>query len=357
MNYEKKQQQLYPLLKPFSAMYSGIMQVRAAAYKHKVLRSQKSKNFCVAVGNISWGGSGKTPLTLWLLNWAEQNSLLPAVLTRGYGGKTEERPLLVKTSTNANESGDEPLMLARKFPASYIIADPVRTRALDWLTAHTKANFVILDDAMQHLAVQRDLNFVLLKDTDLTENWGKVIPAGPWRENASALQRASAFMLRADEKQFEKIKTLAAQKLAPFKKPVFAFTLKPEGLAPLGPEAEKKYGQVMLSTLNNQAYALCTAVGTPKSVRQSAASLLGYEPEQEFVYPDHYKFTAEDLKKIAKTELPVVVTAKDAVKLLPLLHNCKQEYFVLESSVQFGPVMFCDSTFEEWFKAQYKELA
>ncbi len=358
MDYEKTQKTLAPLLAPASALYSAAMRLRAKAYAGGIFASQKPESFCVAVGNISWGGSGKTPLTDWLLTWAEAQGLTPAVLSRGYGGHSETRPLAVTPTTSPDKSGDEPLMLARKHPTAHILADPSRRRALDWLKAHTKTDFIVLDDAMQHLAVKRDLNLVLLRARDLGEEWGKVIPAGSWREGPKALERADAFMLRATPQEVPGLEPLARRRLAPLGKPVFPFTLKPVSLLPLGTEAEQRYGAgAMLSGLEKAPYALCTAVGTPESVGQSATEFIGYAPQAEFIYPDHYKFTPEDVRKMAEQPLPLVVTAKDAVKLLPLLQYAgSPQCFVLESIIQFGPALFTAQTFAEWFAGRYNSL-
>lgn len=356
MNYLNAQRKLAPLLKPAAAAYSGIMRLRERAYAHKIIGSQKPESFCVAVGNISWGGSGKTPLTDWLLSWAENRGLLPAVLTRGYGGESETRPLVVKPHTPPDESGDEPLMLAQAHPGAFILADPSRRRALDWLNASTKANFIVLDDGMQHLAVQRDLNLVLLRPKDLGDEWGKVIPAGSWREGPNALKRADAFMLRLNGEDFTALAEKAKKRLAQFERPLFSFDLLPAGLKALGHATESEHGESILRSLNNSPYALCTAVGTPESVRKTAASLLGYAPAEEFIYPDHYKFTPQDIRQMAKHNLPLVTTTKDAVKMRPLLANeIRLHCFVLESTVSFGPVLFTDKDFPGWFAAAYSD--
>ena len=353
MDHQKAQKNLAPLLKPVGSLYSSLMSLRARLYLGGLKKSRKPKAFSVAVGNISWGGSGKTPLADWLLGWGKNRGLTTALLTRGYGGKSEERPLLVKPHSTPAQSGDEPLMLARSHPESYILADPRRSRALAWLEASTTANFIVLDDAMQHLAIGRDLNLVLLRAKDLTDEfWGKVIPAGEWREGPSALARASAFLLRMPPEAFAEAGELIKKRLAPYNKPIFSFDLCPAGLTALGKPEQP------LKSLGGRAYALCTGVGSPEQVARSAEILLGAPPARLLAYPDHHKFTAADLKQMSKLRLPVVMTAKDAVKIEPLLlGGLEMEGYVLESRVIFGPVMLAGRDFESWLEERRHELA
>lgn len=353
MDYKKTQKNLAPLLKPAGSLYSFLMRLRARAYAGGFKKSRKPKAFTVAVGNISWGGSGKTPIAGWLLDWAKEKGLKTALLTRGYGGKAAKRPLHVKAHTSPNESGDEALMLARAHPESHILADPVRSRALDWLEAYSSVNFIVLDDAMQHLAVERDINLVLLRAKDLSDDtWGKVLPAGEWREGPRALSRASAFLLRMPREAFAEAEANIKKRLTAFEKPVFSFDLVPSGLSALGKTDE------LLKNLDGRDYALGTGVGSPEEVARSAKALLGAAPTELFIYPDHHKFSPTDLKQMAKARLPLVITAKDAVKIQPLLYGgFDLECYVLESRVSFGPAMFCEHSFEAWLEERWKEFS
>lgn len=353
MDYKKMQKSLAPLLGPAGSAYSAIMSLRAKAYAAGLKKSRAPKAFCVSVGNIAWGGSGKTPISDWLLGWGKAKGLNTALLTRGYGGESEERPLLVKAHTSPEQSGDEPLMLARRHPESYILADPNRRRALDWLEANTTTDFIVLDDAMQHMAIKRDLNLVLLRAEDLAnETWGKVIPAGEWREPPSALSRASAFMLRMNPEAFAAAGELVKKRLSAYERPVFSFMLSPIGLLPLGKN------EPLLNNLNGRPYALCTGVGSPEQVAESARTLLGAEPERSFIYPDHHKFGPADLKLMSKAGLPLVMTAKDAVKIQQLaLGALDLECYTLESRVDFGPGMFCELGFADWLAGRWHELS
>ncbi|MDR2893260.1 MAG: tetraacyldisaccharide 4'-kinase [Deltaproteobacteria bacterium] len=361
MDHRKAQNTLSPLLKPLSLGYAAAMRLRASAYANGLHESRKPTGFCLSVGNVSWGGSGKTPLTGQLLAWAAETGLKTVVLTRGYGGKAPAHPLLVGADTPAAACGDEPRMLADQHPEAAIIVDPVRKRALALAEAELQPDLYILDDGMQHLAVQRDLNLTLLTPEDLTSGWNRVIPAGSWREDQTALKRADAFMLRASEQDFPSIAAIAAERLAKYEKPLFSFDLKPLALLPLaaplrqtpatappattparhGAQPSDNKTEPAVNNLSDRPYALCTAVGTPDSVRRSVTEFTGRAPQREFIFPDHYAYRAQDLADMSLARLPLVTTAKDAVKLRPLLSGFPDlEILVLQAGVVFGPTLF-----------------
>ncbi|MCL1889379.1 MAG: tetraacyldisaccharide 4'-kinase [Desulfovibrionaceae bacterium] len=345
MDYLLAQEKLAPLLRPLSFLYAAGMGLRARAYSAGLLPSRDPGVFCVSLGNISWGGSGKTPMAGWLLRWAAERGLMPAVLSRGYGGRSEERPLLVKPWTSPETAGDEPLMLAQAHPQARILADPSRRRALRWLKTNSRADFIILDDAMQHLALRRHVNLTLLLPEDLGAGWGRVIPLGSWREGPKALERADAFMLRASPEESEELLEIAGARL-PEGKPVFAFDLAPVALRAL----EAETGGDRTDHLHGRDYALAAAVGNPASVRRGLTTLLGRPPSREFIFPDHYFYKTADLRDLRRFSLPIAITAKDAVKIRALLsEKDRGRYFVLESELCFGRKARAPEDFASWF--------
>ncbi|MCL1915822.1 MAG: tetraacyldisaccharide 4'-kinase [Desulfovibrionaceae bacterium] len=345
MDYLWAQKKLAPLLRPLSFLYATCMSLRAGAYSAGLLPSLDPGVFCVSLGNISWGGSGKTPMAGWMLRWAAERGLTPAVLSRGYGGRNEERPLLVKPWTSPEAAGDEPLMLAQAHPQACILADPSRRRALGWLKANSRADFIIMDDAMQHLTLRRHVNLTLLLPEDLGAGWGRVIPLGSWREGPKALERADAFMLRVSPEESEELLEIARERL-PEGKPVFAFDLVPVVLSAL--EAEP--GGDGTEYLRGRDYALATAVGNPASVRRGLTLLLGRPPAREFIFPDHYFYKAADLCDLRRSGLPIATTVKDAVKIRTLLSEKDRcRYFVLESELHFGRTAHAPEDFAAWF--------
>jgi tetraacyldisaccharide 4'-kinase len=167
------------LLSPPAALYAAVMSLRAAAYARGVLPSWRPPRPCVSVGNIRWGGTGKTPVCSWLLDWAAQSNKQCVLLTRGYRAHPPNLPFLVEPDTSPDEAGDEPLLLARANPAAKIVVDPKRARAGKWAWDAWQPDLFVLDDGLQHMAVARDVNLALLTPQDLDTDWNKVIPNKP----------------------------------------------------------------------------------------------------------------------------------------------------------------------------------
>ncbi len=265
------------------------------------------------MGNIAWGGAGKTPLCRWLLDWAWARGLRPALLTRGYGAKPSRFPYEVRLHSPADFAGDEPLYLKRGRPEAAVVVDPRRVRAGTWAREHVRPDIYIYDDAFQHLPARRHVNLVLLRPVDLTSQWNRVLPAGSWREGASALRRASAFLVKAEPAQAEELVQLARRRLDGLglaDRPVFAFHLAARGLTRLdGTAASRPAGP----------YLLASGVADPAGPAATAERLLGRPPARRLDFPDHHPFTAADAAAIAaeaaSLSAAVVCTPKDAVKL------------------------------------------
>ncbi len=359
---------LGPLLRPLSLPYSLFMAKRRSLYESGVLPRFSPACPCVAVGNISWGGTGKTPFVSWLLDWAEEHSVRAVVLTRGYGGNPGKTPLVVAQNTPPENAGDEPLLLARCHPQSRVVVFPRRSVSGRFAEETLRPELFVLDDGMQHLAVRRDADIVLLRPQDLKEEWNAVIPAGSWRENKSALSRAAAFAVKARPEDFARLAPLAQKHLGEFGIPLFSFTLAPKGLRPLfhkaGGDALPMADTPAACTraiflpadtpYRNAPYILISGVGDPAQVENDVTAFMGRPPVQHFDFEDHHPYTPVDVQAVlslSAAPLPIVCTAKDAVKLerfAPLLAN--HPVLVLETEVRFGPALFSSTDFPQWWK-------
>lgn len=342
------QRRLRPALLPFGALYSLALRLRRAAYESGRPGSWRPNCPVVSVGNIGWGGSGKTPLCGHILDWAEAREEHALVLTRGYGAKPGRLPLLVTPGADPAECGDEPLLLARSHPLARVVVDPVRRRSGPWAYERFDPDFVLLDDGFQHLPVARDLDLVSLTPNDIAAGWNRVCPAGTWREGASALARASAFLVKTPADRADELLHAGMRRLARFDRPVFTFHLRPDGLTRLdGTPAAPGDGR---------DYALATGIADPAQAAQTAAMLLGRPPRALIPFADHHAFAAQDVARIrdAAAGARVVVTAKDAVKLAGA--PGAEDFLVLRVSVAFGPHA-APAPFDQWFAARFDELA
>lgn len=326
------------------------MRVRSSLYERGLIRSWEPQALTVSIGNIGWGGSGKTPVAGWLLQWAQQKGLRSLLLTRGYKAKPVQYPYLVKPGALAEEAGDEPLMLATEHPYANIVVDPVRTRGGRWATAEFKPKLVILDDGFQHMAVKRHFNLVLLRPEDLKKQWNRVIPAGSWREPLSALKRADGFMIKCGPEEFKHYLPHIYDRLDSYRKPVFSFHLRPTAVRNvLGGQTRRGF--------RDAPYLLVTGVGEPEQVKQTAINYLGYPPERHIIYPDHHSYTKNNVRDMQNAAQrlnceAILCTPKDAVKLGPM---CSEEFWQFNLRTQFGPSTIGPNTpFDAWWNRRWE---
>jgi tetraacyldisaccharide 4'-kinase len=303
------------LLRPLGHVYGLAMRLRASAYSQSLFRSWDPPVPCLSVGNISWGGTGKTPLTSWLAGEMLAMGRSPLILTRGYKARPLEYPHLVRPDDDPALAGDEPLLLAHLHPNVRVVVDPVRRRSGPWAMERFSPDVLLLDDGFQHLGVRRDLDIVLLTPGDLTHGWNRVLPAGTWREGVGALQRAHVLLINQTAVPGTDLGHLAhivRTRLRAAGKPWFPFQALPVGLRSLSS------GESVTLEPEHQ-YLLVTGIANPERVALSAEQLLGRPPAERFTYPDHHAYTAADVRAIREAcdrlNGVAVTTAKDGVKL------------------------------------------
>jgi tetraacyldisaccharide 4'-kinase len=349
---EELQQRFAPLLRPLGWLNAQVMRMRARLYERGVLRQWEAPVPTVSLGNVSWGGTGKTPMTSWFMKWAANRGMEAAVLTRGYGARPHSVPLRVQPGNLVEEAGDEPLMLAKEHPDAHVVVDPVRTRGGKWLFEHYSPGIVLLDDGMQHMAVKRHADIVFLRPSDIAQNWNRVIPAGSWREDESALRRADCFMIKASPDYFKKINSHVRKRLGNLNRPVFSFSLSPKGFTQvLTGKFEKDFF--------GEPFLLVSGVGNPAQVQRAARRYFNYKPVDHMVYRDHHSYCKADVLDILTTAKRrgaryVLCTQKDAVKLGPM---CTEDFWAFSLRVDFGPSCFAQgSSFGVWWNRRWKTL-
>ncbi|MDD4952717.1 MAG: tetraacyldisaccharide 4'-kinase [Desulfovibrionaceae bacterium] len=345
------QRRLRPVLSPFGYAFGLIMRLRRYLYETGRLPRWTAPCLTVSVGNIGWGGSGKTPLAGWLLGWAAQRGLQAALLTRGYGARPEKYPYLVGAESLAEEAGDEPLLLARENPGARVLVDPRRRRAGALACRLYNPALLVLDDGFQHLAVERDLDLVLLRPRDLLSQWNQVIPAGTWREGAEALSRAGAFVLKSRKTTFDKLRPVMEKRLGALGRPVFQFSLVPRGI-------RRVLGREWANDFDGARYLLVSGVADPSQVKRTARRYFGYPPERCMEFRDHHMFTKNDADDILAEARSagceaVLCTPKDAVKLGPL---AGAGFWTFDLELVFGQSMFTASNFDVWWTRRYEAL-
>jgi tetraacyldisaccharide 4'-kinase len=290
---------LWPLL-PISRVFAALVRLRRWLYHRGVLRSCRLPVPVVVVGNLTIGGSGKTPLVLWLVGRLLEQGWRPGIVSRGYGGSGEE-PLAVGVSSNCSLVGDEPLLLARRTGVPVFVGRDRPAAAQALLAAHPACNVIVSDDGLQHYRLQRAVELVVFDGRGLGNGW--LLPAGPLREPLQRLPGAAAVVWNGSRDQ--RVEE-AARRLPQFDmRLVGQRFLAANGVA-RSCDAEALKGRKL--------HALA-GIGDPRRFFQQLRSLgLDF---QEHPFPDHHPYQASDLAFAADGVL--LMTEKDAVKCAPLV--------------------------------------
>lgn len=317
------------LLLPFSWLYGIVVTIRNWMFDSGIKKSQPIPGPSICIGNITVGGTGKSPLTAYIAKLFEANR--PVILSRGYGRKTQGLQVANPSST-ASEIGDEPMMYWTNFNHQIpVVVAEKRQIGVDWIRQHQKDSLILLDDAFQHRAVKAGLNILLMTyDRPVFRDF--VFPAGNLREPRAGMKRADiALITKCPEQLSEKDKT-------PFRKRI---PLKSEHIF----FSEVIYGE--LKGLFGAVWEpfdqliLVTGIAQPEPLYRFLAE---NHPVEAIKFPDHHSFTLADIQQIqqkvatfANQRCAVVTTEKDAVRFAEwqdVLSASKIPFFVQSISLK-----------------------
>lgn len=184
---------LWLLLLPLSWLYGLVSGIIRLLYRLGLKRAWRAPVPVVVVGNLTAGGNGKTPVVIWLVEQLQKRGIRPGVVSRGYGGKAAHYPLLLTPDTTTAEAGDEPVLIYQRTGAPVAVS-PVRSDAVQALLAEHDVQIIITDDGLQHYALARDKEIVVIDGVRRFGN-GWCLPAGPMRERASRLKSVDAVIV------------------------------------------------------------------------------------------------------------------------------------------------------------------
>lgn len=302
--------------------YGVVARLRALLYYWGWLAQRRLPVPVVSVGNLTLGGTGKTPVVIMLVDWLLSQGKRVAILSRGYRRTSRDPYLLVSNGeqllVGPNEAGDEPFLMAQRCPRAIVAVGADRYELGRWVLDRFPVDCLILDDGFQHLGLYREVNLLLVDATD-AEGLAALVPAGRLREPLQAARRASAIVVtRADVPAQV---TEVCQRLQAMIGPVPALIqvqFRPESLWSVVSGASQP-----LSWSKGKTALLCSAVGHAGSFRALVESI-GIEVLDEVVYVDHHAYTSQDVERlrVRATELQaelVLTTEKDACKLAALL--------------------------------------
>ncbi len=315
------------ILPPLSVLYNAVTRTRLSLYRRGTFHSTKLDRPVISVGNITAGGTGKTPLVEWVARTLAAAGKKVCILTRGYGRENPDRMVIVsdgrKVLATPSEAGDEPFLLATNLTGvSAVISNADRVAAGNEAIKQFGADCFVLDDGFQHLRLQRDLNIVTI---DATNPWGggNLLPYGRLREPLSGLSRADVIVItRTDQvKELDAIHTEIRKHVPNI--PVFQSQMRTSRITPLSDSS---------GALVPPVAAFC-AVGNP----QSFFNAVPYELAFEKSFADHHRYSQSEIDSLIDAATlaganSLITTAKDAVKLRSLSFSLP--CYVLEIELQ-----------------------
>lgn len=303
---------------PLSYLYAGIVKSREIAYRRGILQTKRLDTPVTAVGNITAGGAGKTPLAMWIAEFYARSGKHPVIISRGYKGIRDSDPMIVtdgeKIRATPREAGDEPYQMARLLKSIPVIvgADRYEAGLLAEKTFHP--GVIILDDAYQHIQLHRQLN-ILVIDGEKSGLDAGILPAGPLREPLSGIKRAGAIVVTHNDRIENR--TALTENLKKYNEnaPLFFCRHRPDRLMNLKTCLPEK-----LAVLQGMRTAAFAGIGRPesfkKTMEQVGANILYFK-----AFPDHYRYDRKDVERLLEESKNagadrVITTAKDAVRLL-----------------------------------------
>jgi len=273
-------------LLPLSQLYRAVIYVRRWAYRAGLFATQRAPVPVIVVGNLTTGGTGKTPLVIWLAGYLKSLGYQPGVIARGYGGRARHWPQQVRSDSDPATVGDEAIVIARRARCP-IAVGPQRAAAAVALVEHGGCDIVISDDGLQHYGMARDIEIIVIDGVRRLGN-GRCLPAGPLRETPARLREADLIVSNgvAGRGEFA-MRYIASHAVA---------VLDSRHAAPL-------------DTFSGPVHAVA-GIGNPDSffslLRGKGLQIIAH------AFPDHHPFSAEDLD--FGDDLPILMTEKDAVK-------------------------------------------
>jgi tetraacyldisaccharide 4'-kinase len=283
--YEKPQPN--PVLTPFEALFRQVVKLRRWLYRQGLKRVSHFPVPIIVVGNLTVGGTGKTPLVIWLAQFLREKGFKPGIVSRGYGASLGRRPLQVSENSDAHAVGDEPVLIVRRTGCPVFVF-PERAEAAKVLLERTDCDIILSDDGLQHYALSRDLEIAVVDGVRRFGN-GRCLPAGPLREPVERLNSVDLRIYSGKTPPNEYGMSLVGE---------MAVNVQDEGL--------KK----PLRSFAGIALCAIAGIGNPKGFFSHLRNF-GLEFDwREF--PDHHKYRSEDLG-FAQSH-PVLMTEKDAVK-------------------------------------------
>lgn len=315
------------LARLLSVPYRLAVQARIWGYAAGWLPSRRLPGWVISVGNLTVGGTGKTPVVIWLVNHLLKRGYRIAVLSRGYKRRSREAFMLVSDGKQVlagpETAGDEPHLIATRCPGAPVAVGSDRYRLGCWLAQQLpqlKLDGFVLDDGFQHLALRRDLDLLLI-DASAPEDLRALLPAGRLREPLAEAGRASAFLVTRADQGGDPEAVLAPIRAATGRRdPAILLRFRPVAWVEVSGKARQD-----LEWAKGKTALLFSGIGKAGAFRKTVSDL-GVRVMDEVLFPDHHPYRAGDLATLrwraqrGGVEL-VLTTEKDAGKVASLISS------------------------------------
>ncbi|ASK78641.1 tetraacyldisaccharide 4'-kinase [Paraphotobacterium marinum] len=278
----------FPILAFFSFIYFLVTKLRYHLYfTFKFFKIYKAKAPVIVIGNLSTGGNGKTPVVIWLVNLLKKNGYKPGVISRGYGGHSQNYPVLVDDSMLPNETGDEPIEIFNRTGCKVSVS-PDRVQSIKQLL-DCGCDIIISDDGLQHYKFHHDIEVLVI---DAKRRFGNeyLLPLGPLRENISKSKSVDLVVYNGQTNDEYN----------------FSMDLVPSEIVNI-----KTRKKIDFKNLHN--VIAIAAIGNPERFFDTVEGI-GIDILKKVSYPDHYKFSKNDFKGLLEKNQNLLMTEKDAVK-------------------------------------------
>jgi tetraacyldisaccharide 4'-kinase len=325
------------ILPPLSGIYSAVTRARIAGYQRGWFSVSKLSAPVISVGNLTTGGTGKTPLVEWVcIAVARETGKKACVLTKGYGRANPQSQVLVsdgnKLLAQEREAGDEPYLLAQNLIGiAAVVSNPDRLAAGEWAIKNLGSEVFVLDDGFQHLRLSRDLDIVTI---DATNPWGggALLPYGRLREPRAGLSRADCVVVTRTDQVEDSVSLIESVQQLAGAIPVFSSRMTTSGIRRLNGE------NVNNENLLAQPVAAFCGVGNPESFFNQLRQA-GHTPVLRRASADHHQYSQADLNRLIKEAKEhgangLITTAKDAPKLASL--ELELPCYVLEIKISIA---------------------
>ena len=314
---------------PLSLLYRLIISIRNFCYDHRIFKTYKpNRSKVISVGNISVGGTGKTPVIKFLALFISNLNIKVAILSRGYGRASKGTVIVSdknKVLATPQESGDEPYLLARSLKGIPVVVEADRYKGALVIEQKFNPDIILLDDGYQHRRIHRDYNIALV-DASVGFGSGFLLLAGILREPPGSLKRADLIWLTKID-QAANYETLVTKIEKIINAPILFSCHQPQQF--INFETNKTHE---LAELKNKKVFLFSGIANPDSFRltitELKAQIVAYKN-----YPDHYQFSKKDIKIIIKEAKTlnadiILTTEKDYIRIINMIENNSMFYYL-----------------------------